>query len=56
MPDLPFAYAISRAETAWTWCVYDLDGRTVAEGAQASQAEALDAVRFSIQSAARILG
>lgn len=35
-----FAYSLSQSESGWRWSVYDADGETVANGANASQAAA----------------
>lgn len=34
------AYSLSQQESGWRWSIYDVDGVTVADGANASQAAA----------------
>jgi hypothetical protein len=38
------AYSLSQAESGWRWSVYDLDGVTVADGADPSQDAALASI------------
>ena len=50
MQELSLAYSLSQSETGWRWCVYDLDGVTLANGADASRDAAQAAVDRSIRS------
>ncbi|MFC3069485.1 hypothetical protein [Phenylobacterium soli] len=45
-----FAYSLSQLENGWAWSVYDEDGVTVADGAQASRAAAQAAVDRMLRS------
>jgi len=51
MVETPFAYTLSHEERGWTWQVFDLEGETVAAGAQSSQSDAQAAVEDSIRRA-----
>lgn len=42
------AYSLNQMESGWRWSVYDLEGVTVADGADASRDGALQAVRRSL--------
>lgn len=50
------AYSMSQIETGWTWCVYDEDGITVAEGAGDSQEAARADVLHTLGTASRPTG
>jgi hypothetical protein len=45
-----YAYSLAQEESGWRWSVYDLDGVTVADGANASQAAAQAEVYRTLQS------
>jgi hypothetical protein len=46
-----FAYSLSQVEEGWRWSVYDEDGVTVADGADASRDGAEAAVASTLRSA-----
>jgi len=48
---LSLAYSLSQAEEGWRWSVYDEDGVTVADGADADRDAAQAAVECALQSA-----
>lgn len=50
MQEPSLAYSLSQNETGWRWCVYDLDGVTLADGADASRDAAQAAVERSMRS------
>lgn len=54
MSELPFAYSISHEDRRWTWRVLDVDGETVAAGAQFSQSDAQAEVEDTIRRAAEL--
>lgn len=43
------AYSLNQMETGWRWSVYDMDGVTVADGADVSRDAALKAVQQSLR-------
>ncbi|MGZ6013766.1 MAG: hypothetical protein ACXWK0_18130 [Caulobacteraceae bacterium] len=43
------AYSLNQVETGWRWSVYDVDGVTVADGADVSRDAALKAVQQSLR-------
>jgi len=45
------AYSLNQMETGWRWSVYDVDGVTVADGADISRDAALAAVQQSLRMA-----
>ena len=47
--DSPFAYSLSQVEEGWRWSVYDADGVTVADGANASRDAAEAAVASTLR-------
>ncbi|WP_372785475.1 hypothetical protein [Phenylobacterium sp.] len=47
--DSPFAYSLSQSEEGWRWSVYDKDGVTVADGANASRDAAQAAVERTLR-------
>ena len=47
--DRALAYSMKQAEDGWRWYVYDEDGITVADGADASQAGAQAAVQTMLR-------
>lgn len=53
MSELPFAYSLSHEERGWTWQVFDVDGETVAAGAQTSQSDAQAAIEDTIRRVAQ---
>ncbi len=42
------AYSLNQMESGWRWSVYDLDGVTVADGADVSRDAALKSVQQSL--------
>jgi hypothetical protein len=48
-PSSSLAYSLNQMETGWRWSVYDLDGVTVADGADISRDAALAAVQQSMR-------
>ena len=45
---MSLAYSLCQDDGVWRWSVYDEDGVTVADGAQATQAAAMAAVKSTI--------
>jgi hypothetical protein len=43
------AYSLNQMESGWRWSVYDLEGVTVANGADVSRDAALKAVQQSLR-------
>ena len=43
------AYSLNQMESGWRWSVYDMDGVTVADGADVSRDAALKAVQQSLR-------
>lgn len=43
-----FAYSLSQVDDGWRWSVYDEDGVTVADGADASRDRAQAAVNLTL--------
>jgi hypothetical protein len=46
----PFAYSLRQVENGWLWSVYDEEGVTVADGADASRDAAQAAVESTLRS------
>ncbi|PZQ63298.1 MAG: hypothetical protein DI570_09515 [Phenylobacterium zucineum] len=51
-----FAYSLSHDDNVWRWCVYDEEGVTVADGANATQDLAQAAVYSTLRTAGVDLG
>jgi hypothetical protein len=51
MQDSPLAYSLTQMESGWRWSVYDLDGVTIADGADATRAAAQAAVERTLRTA-----
>ena len=45
----PFAYSLNQLEKGWKWCVYDAEGITVADGADATRRDAESAIEHAIR-------
>ncbi|MDB5445783.1 MAG: hypothetical protein JWQ97_1100 [Phenylobacterium sp.] len=55
MQNMPsFAYSLSQVEDGWRWRVYDVDGVTVAGGADASRAAAQAAVELALRRSSQV--
>ena len=50
MSDQTLAYSLSQVDQGWRWSVYDLDGVTVANGANSSREAAEAAVVLTLRS------
>ena len=49
MQEPTLAYSLSQSDDGWRWCVYDLDGVTVADGSDATRDAAQAAVERSMR-------
>jgi hypothetical protein len=57
MPQEPlFAYSLSQVDDGWRWSVYDEDGTTVADGADADRDAAEAAVASTLRAPQRLVG